>query len=73
MGNGVRGKWGMGKRYIPENVAKYSAEYCQAFRQGNVLKHFGECRQTFREMSSNIPGNVAKYSGEYPQTFRRMF
>ena len=26
----------------------------------NVLKHSGECRQTFREMSPNIPGNVAK-------------
>ena len=32
----------------------------------------GECRQTFRVMSSNIPGNVAKHSREYCQTFRVM-
>ena len=27
---------------------------------GNVAKHYGECSQTLRGMSSNIPGNVAK-------------
>ena len=37
---------------------------------GNVLKHSGEYRQTFRGMWANIPGNVAKHSGECPQTFR---
>ena len=46
---------------------------------GNVLKHSGECRQTFlgmpqrfRGMLPNIPGNGAKHSGECPQTFRGM-
>ena len=39
---------------------------------GNVLKHSGEYRQTFRGMWPNIPGNVAKHSGECPQTFRGM-
>ena len=38
---------------------------------GGML-YSGECRQTFRGMSSNIPGNVAKHSGECPQTFRGM-
>ena len=32
----------------------------------------GECRQTFRGMSSNILKNVAKHSGECRQTFQRM-
>ena len=36
---------------------------------GNVLKHSGECRQTFRGMSSNIPGNVTKHSEECPESF----
>ena len=46
---------------------------------GNVLKHFGKCRQTFWGMSSNIPRNVLKYSGsvakytrEYRQIIRGM-
>ena len=39
---------------------------------GNIPKHSGECRQTFRRMSSNILGNVAKHSRECRQTFRRM-
>ena len=30
---------------------------------GEML-YSGECRQTFRGMSSNIPGNIAKHSGE---------
>ena len=36
------------------------------------ILYFGECCQTFREMSSNIPGNIFKHSEEYPQTFRGM-
>ena len=36
----------------------------------NVLKHSGECCQTFREMSSNILGNASKNSWECPQIFR---
>ena len=39
---------------------------------GNVLKHSGEFRQTFRGMSSNILGNFVKHSGEHHQTFRGM-
>ena len=39
---------------------------------GNVLKHFGECREIFRGMSSNIPGNVLKYSEECCQTLREI-
>ena len=35
---------------------------------GNVVKHSGECPQTFQGMYSNIPGNVAKHSGECPKT-----
>ena len=38
--------------------------------QGNVAKHSGKCRQTFRGVSSNIPGNVVKHSGECPQKLR---
>ena len=34
--------------------------------------YFGECRQIFWGMSSNIPGNVPKHSGEYRKTFRGM-
>ena len=33
---------------------------------GGML-YFGECRQAFRGMSSNIPGNVPKHSGECRQ------
>ena len=33
----------------------------------------GECRQTFRGMSSNIPNNVFKHSGECPQILQGMF
>ena len=29
---------------------------------GNVLKHSGECRQTFRGMSPNIPRNALNHS-----------
>ena len=36
------------------------------------MLYSGECRQTFRWMSSNILGNVAKHSGECRQTFRGM-
>ena len=39
---------------------------------GNVLKHSGECPQTFRGMLLNIPGNVAKHSTEFCQTFGEM-
>ena len=31
----------------------------------NVVKHSGECPQTFHGMSPNIPGNVAKHSWEH--------
>ena len=30
---------------------------------GNVAKYSGECCQTFREMQPNIPGNVTEHSG----------
>ena len=33
------------------------------------MLYFGECRQTFRRMSSIIPGNFVKHSGECRQTF----
>ena len=36
------------------------------------MLYSGECRQTFREMYSNIPGNIVKHSGEHHQTFRGM-
>ena len=39
---------------------------------GGML-YSGECRQTFRGVSSNIPGNVAKDSGERCLTFRQTF
>ena len=39
---------------------------------GNVLKHSGECPQTFWGMLLNIPGNVAKHSTECCQTFGEM-
>ena len=42
---------------------------------GNVAKHSGECRQTFRGMLPNILRNfvpVAKHNGECRQTFRGM-
>ena len=57
---------------IPENVAKYSEEYCQIFWGmspnilGNVAKYSGECHKKFREMSPNIPGNIIKDSVECP-------
>ena len=47
-------------------------EWGECYIPGNVPKHPGECRQTFRGMSSNIPGNVAKYSGKCRQTFREI-
>ena len=40
---------------------------------GNVSKHSGECRQTFRGMSPNIQGNVRKHSGECSQTIQGIF
>ena len=55
-GNGMQGTRGMGECYIP----------------GNVLKHSGEYRQTFRGMSPNILGNILKHSGVCRQTFRGM-
>ena len=39
---------------------------------GNVAKHFRECPQTLRGISSNIPGNFSNHSGERRQTFRGM-
>ena len=47
-------------------------EYGECYIPGNIAKHFGECPQTFRGMSSNIPGNVTKHSGEYHQRFHGM-
>ena len=62
-GNGMQGTRGIGGMW--PNIP------------GNVLKHSGECRQTFRGRSSNIPGtfraisqnipgNVAKHSEDIP-------
>ena len=45
-GDGMRGTRGIGECYIP----------------GNVTKHSGECRQTFRGMLPNILGNTIKDS-----------
>ena len=62
-GNGIRGTRGMGNvvfRAMSPNIS------------GNVVKHSGECRQTFWGMSPNIPGNIAKYSRECRQIFRGM-
>ena len=39
---------------------------------GNVLKHSGECHQTFWGMSPNILGNVTKHSEKCPETFQGM-
>ena len=39
---------------------------------GNVAKHSGECRQTFRGMLLCIPANVLKHSGECRETLRGM-
>ena len=61
-GNGMRGTRGMGGML-------YSGECRQKNIPGNVLKHSGECRKTFRGMSPNILGNVHKHSGECRQTF----
>ena len=36
------------------------------------ILYFGECCQTFWEMSPSIPWNVLKHSGECPQTFWEM-
>ena len=44
----------------------------ECYIPGNVLKHSGECRQTFWGMSSNISGTVTKHSGECPQIFQGM-
>ena len=48
---------GMRGMLCPGNVAKH-------FREENVIKHSGECAQTFRRMSPKIPGNVPEHSGE---------
>ena len=53
MGNGMWGTREWGECYIP----------------GNVAKHFGEYRQTFRGMSQSIPGNVAKLSSLISECF----
>ena len=75
-GNGMRVTRGIGGMLYP-------GECHQTFRvispnipgmspniPGNVLKHSGEWRQTFRGMSPNIPVNSGKHSGECPQTFQ---
>ena len=61
-GNGMQGMGGM----------LYSGECRYSNIPGNIVKHSGECSQTFRGMLLNIPGNVLKYSPEYRQTFRGM-
>ena len=43
------------------NVLEYSGEFTQTFRR-IYSKHYGECRQAFRRMSSNNPENIGKYS-----------
>ena len=58
------------KRYN-RNAAMYKTRNTGR-ETGNVAIHFGECRQTFREMSSNISGIVTKHSGECCQTFQWM-
>ena len=45
----------------------YSGECRYSNIPGNIVKHSGECSQTFRGMLLNIPGNVAKHSGECRQ------
>ena len=39
-------------------------------REMGGMLYSGECRQTFRGMSSNIPENVGKHSGECHKIFR---
>ena len=53
---------------IPGNVAKHWEMSSNILWK--VLKHSGECPQTFRGMSPNIPGNVLKHFGECHQTFQ---
>ena len=60
-GNKMQGMWGMGENVIFRGISPNIP--------GNVLKHSGECPQTYRGMSPNIPGNVAKHSVECPIYF----
>ena len=57
----MQGMWGMGGNVIFWRISPNIP--------GNVLKHSGECPQTYRGMSPNIPGNVAKHSVECPIYF----
>ena len=63
-GNEMRGTRGMGGML-------YSSE-CRKNIPGNVAKHSGKFRKTFRGMSQNILGNLVKHSGEFRQTFQGM-
>ena len=63
---------------IKTGIQERGAE-CGKRRKWGGMLYSGECRQTFRGMSSNIPGmwpniprNVLKHSGECPQAFRGM-
>ena len=71
VGNEMWGTQRMGECYIPGNVAKHFGECRQTFR-GMSPNIPGNVYQTFREMSSIIPGNVAKHSGECREIFRGM-
>ena len=77
--NGMRGTQGM-RRML------YSRECPQTFQGmspnilgnvpnilGNVLKHCGECRQTFRGISPNISENVPKHCEECSQMIQKIF
>ena len=83
-GNGMRGTRGMeGMLYSGECPQTFWG-MLQTFRGispnilGNVIKHSGECCQTFqgpqifRWMLPNITRNVLKHSRECPQTFWRI-
>ena len=71
VGNEMWGTQRMKECYIPGNVAKHFGECRQTFR-GMSPNIPGNVYQTFREMSSIIPGNVAKHSGECREIFRGM-
>ena len=67
MGNGMRGTGNRGNvifRGMPPNIGGMSFNIPE-----NIVKHSGECSQTFQGISPSIPGNVAKHFGECPIYF----
>ena len=50
-------------------IQERGTEWGECYIPGNVAKHFGECPQTIRGMSSNISGMSSKHAGECRKTF----